>query len=189
MSPVLTLLDPKQARQYYTDGIWQEHTLYSLLRQHAASRPGAFALRDSIHRLTWAQALEWVEAVAADLEQAGLRKGSRVSIWLPNRIESILVFLACSRNGYICNPSLHQNYTAAEITLLLDRIGCEAFFGQKGYGADGHRSGIVEQIGAIGTLRRLPKVAMWLANRVQNANVDVVCGAESATDEASRERT
>jgi len=158
MSSVLTLLDPSQARRYYADGVWQEHTLYSLLRQHSVSRPNAFALRDSIHRLTWAQALEWVDAVAADLEQAGLRKGSRVSIWLPNRIESILVFLACSRNGYICNPSLHQNYTAAEITLLLNRIGCEAFFGQQGYGADGHQSGIVEQIGAVSTVRR----SYWL---------------------------
>jgi acyl-CoA synthetase len=174
MSSVLTLLNPKDARQYYADGIWQDHTLYSLLRQHAESRPDAFALRDSIYRLTWAQALEWVDAVAADLEQAGLRKGSRVSIWLPNRIESILVFLACSRNGYICNPSLHQNYTAADIALLLDRIGCEAFFGQKGYGADGHRSGTLEQIGAVGTLRR----SYWLdAKRLpgQNPNGFPVC--------------
>ena len=158
MSSVLTLLDPSLARRYYADGVWQEHTLYSLLRQHSVTRPNAFALRDSIHRLTWAQALEWVDAVAADLEQAGLRKGSRVSIWLPNRIESILVFLACSRNGYICNPSLHQNYTAAEITLLLNRIGCEAFFGQQGYGADGQQSGIVEQISAVSSLRR----SYWL---------------------------
>ena len=169
MSSVLTLLDPSQARRYYADGIWREHTLYSLLRQHSVSRPDAFALRDSMHRLTWAQALEWVDAVAADLEEAGLRNGSRVSIWLPNRIESILVFLACSRNGYICNPSLHQNYTAAEITRLLDRIGCEAFFGQKGYGADGHQSGIVEQIGAVATLRR----SYWLdAKRLPAKNTD-----------------
>jgi menaquinone-9 beta-reductase len=41
----------------------------------------------------------------------------------------------------------------------------------------------------IGTLRRLPKVAMWLTQRVQNANADVVHGVESAPDEASRERT
>lgn len=158
MSTVLTLLDPQQARQYYADGVWQQHTLYSLLQQYAATRPDAFALRDSIHRLTWSQTLEWVDAVAADLERIGLRKGSRVSVWLPNRIEALLVFLACSRNGYICNPSLHQNYTAAEIALLLERIGCEAFFGQRGYGADGPRDGIEEQIGAVASLRR----SYWL---------------------------
>ncbi|HTN66426.1 MAG TPA: class I adenylate-forming enzyme family protein [Burkholderiaceae bacterium] len=158
MNTVLTLQDPRQAQTYYTAGVWQEHTLYSLLRRHAAARPDAFALRDSVHRLTWSQVLEWVDAVAADLEQAGLRKGSRVSVWLPNRVEALLVFLACSRNGYICNPSLHQNYTVAEIVLLLERIQCEAFFGQRGYGADANRDGVAEQIGAVGSLRR----SYWL---------------------------
>lgn len=158
MSTVLTLLDPQQARHYYAVGVWQEHTLYSLLRQHAANRPDAFALRDSIHRLTWVQALRWVDAVAADLEQAGLHPGSRVSVWLPNRIEALLVFLACSRNGYICNPSLHQNYTTAEIVLLLERIESEAFFGQRGYGADGQRDSTVEQIAAVPCVRR----SYWL---------------------------
>ncbi|MGB6055203.1 MAG: cyclohexanecarboxylate-CoA ligase, partial [Burkholderiaceae bacterium] len=60
MSTILTLLDPQQARQYYADGIWQPHTMYAMLRRHAAARPDAFALRDSVHRLTWAQALDWV---------------------------------------------------------------------------------------------------------------------------------
>lgn len=161
MNTILTLQDPHQARAYYADGVWQEHTLYSLLQRHAAARPDAFALRDSVHRLTWSQVLEWVDAVAAELGQAGLRKGSRVSVWLPNRIEALLVFLACSRNGYICNPSLHQNYTVAEIVLLLERIQCEAFFGQRGYGADANRAGVAEQIGAVGSLRR----SYWLDAR------------------------
>jgi len=158
MSTILTLLDPRQARQYYADGVWQPHTMYAMLRQHAAARPDAFALRDSVHRLTWAQALAWVDAVAADLEQAGLHHGSRVSVWLPNRVEALLVLLACSRNGYICNPSLHQNYTTADIATLLERIDCEAFFGQRGYGADGQRPDVAEKIGAVPSLRK----SYWL---------------------------
>ena len=47
--------------------------------------------------------------------RAGLKRGQRVSVWLPNRVEAVVVFLACSRNGYVCNPSLHQNYTVGEI--------------------------------------------------------------------------
>jgi acyl-CoA synthetase len=161
MNTILTLQNPQQARSYYADGVWQDDTLYSLLQRHAEHRPDAFALRDSVHRLTWAQLLEWTDAVAADLEQSGLRKGSRVSVWLPNRVEAVLVFLACSRNGYICNPSLHQNYTVAEIVQLLDRIQCEAFFGQSGYGADANRPNVAEQINAVKTLRRL----CWLEPR------------------------
>jgi acyl-CoA synthetase len=161
MNTILTIQDPQQAKAYYASGVWQEHTMYALLQQHARNRPNAHALRDSIHRLTWAELLAWTDAVAADLEQAGLRKGSRVSVWLPNRVEALLVFLACSRNGYVCNPSLHQNYTVAEIAQLLDRIQCEAFFGQKGYGADADRPGVADQIAAIGTLRKI----CWLAPR------------------------
>ncbi|WP_151448350.1 class I adenylate-forming enzyme family protein [Lacisediminimonas profundi] len=159
MNTILTLQDPQQARSYYAAGVWQDDTFYSLLQRHARNQPDAFAMRDSVQRLSWAQLLERTDAVAADLEQAGLRKGSRVSIWLPNRVEALLVFLACSRNGYICNPSLHQNYTVAEIVQLLERIQCEAFFGQSGYGADANRPGVAAQIGAVGTLRRV----CWLA--------------------------
>jgi len=158
MNTVLTLHDPQQARTYYAAGVWQDQTLYSLLRSHAQARPGAWALRDSTRRLTWGQLLEWTDAVAADLAAAGLRKGSRVSVWLPSRVESVIVFLACSRNGYICNPSLHQNYTVAEIVRLIERIDCEAFFGQRGYGADGTRAGAADEIGAVKSLRR----SYWL---------------------------
>ncbi|HJV87555.1 MAG TPA: class I adenylate-forming enzyme family protein [Noviherbaspirillum sp.] len=161
MTTILTLHDPQQAHAYYASGVWQDKTLYGMLQQHAASQPDGFALRDSVHRLTWSQVLAWVDAVAADLEEAGLRKGSRVSVWLPNRVEALVIFLACSRNGYICNPSLHQNYTVAEIVRLLERIDAEAFFGQKGYGADANRPGVAEQIGAVASLRR----TCWLEPR------------------------
>ncbi|KRB70596.1 class I adenylate-forming enzyme family protein [Noviherbaspirillum sp. Root189] len=154
MSTVLTLHDPRTARQYYESGVWQDQTMYTLLQSHARARPNDWALRDSSRRLTWAQLLEWTDAVAADLAAAGLRKSSRVSIWLPSRVESVVVFLACSRNGYICNPSLHQNYTVAEIVRLIERIDCEAFVGEKGYGADAKREGVIDQIAAVKSLRR-----------------------------------
>lgn len=159
MSTILTLHDPQQARAYYASGVWQDQTLYTLLQAHAQTRPDAWALRDSARRLTWSQLLAWTDAVAADLASAGLRKGSRVSVWMPSRVEAVVIFLACSRNGYICNPSLHQNYTVAEIVRLIERIDCEAFFGQSGYGADAQRAGVADEIGAVKSLRR----AYWLA--------------------------
>jgi acyl-CoA synthetase len=161
MNTILTLHNPQQARAYYASGVWQDKTLYAMLEQHARNQPESFALRDSVQRLTWKELQAWTDAVAAELELAGLRSGSRVSVWLPNRVETIIVFLACSRNGYVCNPSLHQNYTVAEIVRLLERISCEAFFGQKEHGADAHRGGVAEQIGAVASLRR----TYWLEPR------------------------
>jgi len=104
-----------------------------------------------------------VDAIAAELESAGLQKGSRVSIWLPNRIEALLVLLACSRNAYICNPSLHQNYNANEICTLLGRIDCEAFFGQRGYGsgAADDVEGTMAQIAAVPSLLK----TWWLDSK------------------------
>jgi len=55
------------------------------------------------------------------LDAADLRRGDRVAVWLPSRAESVVALLACARNGYVCSPSLHQNYTVAEIAQLLER--------------------------------------------------------------------
>src|ERR1700730_8550968 len=135
MNTMLTLQDVERARYFYDRGYWRSDTLYPLLRASAERTPDRFALRDTNARLTFRAALEWVDAVAQDLHEAGIRPGDRVSIWLPSRIESALIFIACSRMGYVCNTSLHRDYTCKEILALLERAGSAAFFGQAPYGA------------------------------------------------------
>ena len=155
MSTILTLHDPQTARDYYAAGLWQQDTLYSLLRRHAAARPAAFALRDSVHRLNWCDLLAWVDSVAEDLHLAGVKRGQRVSVWVPSRVEAIIVLLACSRNGYVCNPSMHQNYTTGEVLQLLERIGCAALVAQPGYGADAARRDIFAEAPALAGMCRV----------------------------------
>jgi acyl-CoA synthetase len=155
VSTILTLHDPQQARQYYLEGLWQQHTLYSLVREHAKSRPAAFALRDAVHRLTWSDLAAWVDSVAEDLHLAGVRRGERVSIWIPSRVESVVTLLACSRNGYVCNPSMHQNYTTGEVLQLLERVQCRALVAQSGYGADAGRRDIFVEAAQLAGLRRV----------------------------------
>ncbi|HEX5319698.1 MAG TPA: class I adenylate-forming enzyme family protein [Stellaceae bacterium] len=156
---LLTLHDPAAARRYYAEGLWRDDTLYTLLQRHAAERPDAFALRDAGKRLTWRELLAAVDAVAADLDEAGLKRGERVAVWLPNRVEAVIVFLACSRQGYVCNPSLHQNYTVAEIVTLLPRTRAAALFAQPGYGADAKTADIFAAIGEIDFLRKVYSLA------------------------------
>ena len=122
MRPFLTLHDPAAARRYYEQGVWQSDTLYALLARHAAERPDAPALHDGRRTLTWQQLRAWVDGVAADLQAKGFAGGDRVSVWLPNRAEAVVMFLACSRKGFVCNPSLHQTYTCGEIGTLLQRL-------------------------------------------------------------------
>ena len=82
---ILTLHDPQTARAYHEAGYWRGDTMYALARGHAAARPGAYALRDGSKRLTWSELVHWTDALGADLDRAGLRCGSRVSVWLPVR--------------------------------------------------------------------------------------------------------
>jgi acyl-CoA synthetase len=96
-----------------------------------------------------------VDAVAADLDEAGLKRGERVSVWLPNRVETVAILLACSRQGYVCNPSLHQNYTVGEITELLSRIGAAAFFTEPGHGADARIADVFAAAAILPSLRRI----------------------------------
>ncbi len=152
---LLTLHNPHTARRYYDAGWWRTETMYMLLEQHARVRPQGYALHDSRHRLTWMQLLQWVDALAADLHATGLKRGQRVSVWLPNRVEAVVVFLACSRNGYVCNPSLHQNYTVGEIVTLMERIQSAALFTQPGYGADAAKADVFEAVKSLPALKRV----------------------------------
>jgi acyl-CoA synthetase len=152
---LLTLHDPAAARRYYAAGLWRDDTLYTLLQKYTRQRPDAYALRDAARRLSWAELLTAVDAVAADLDHAGLKRGERVAVWLPNRVEAVIVLLACSRNGYVCNPSLHQNYTVAEIVGLLERTQAAALFAQPGYGSDARTADIFAAASALPFLRKI----------------------------------
>jgi acyl-CoA synthetase len=126
MRPFLTLHHPAAARWYYAEGLWQTDTFYSLLARHAGERPDDPALCDSRRRLNWSEVLAWADGIAADLTAQGLVGGDRVSIWLSNRIEAVLVFLACARQGYGCNPSLHRAYSVSDVVQLLDFLKASA---------------------------------------------------------------
>ena len=151
---MLTLHDPQKTRENYASGAWHADTMFGLLQQHAQARPDSIALRDLFTTLTWSQVLQAVEELALALHQAGLSAGDRVAIWLPSRVESVLVFMACSRNGYVCCPSLHQSYTSGEIITLLKRIRCKAFFTTPGYGSDATTHPITNLLGEVPTLIR-----------------------------------
>ena len=155
MANILTLHNPATAQTYYANGYWKQDTYYSLVERHAAERPNAHAMRDGHRRVTYRQLLAWADALADRLHQTGLRSGDRVSIWLPNRVETLVIFLACSRNGYVCNTSLHQNYTVAEVVTLVNRLRSAALFMQPGFGADADRQDILTHRQDMPTLKQI----------------------------------
>jgi len=136
MRAYLTLHQPATSREWYARGLWREQTFYALMAGHVAARPDADAARDGTRSLSWRELQLWVDAVAEDLAAQGLTAGDRVSFWMSNKLEAVVMFLACARHGYACNPSLHRTYTCAEIGGLLNRLSARAFMTEPGWGAD-----------------------------------------------------
>jgi acyl-CoA synthetase len=155
---LLTRHDPAEAQIFHANGTWGDETHYRLLAKNAAARPDAFALRDGARRLTWSELVHWVDVMSVDLAAQGLRANDRVSLWASNRIESVVMYLACSRNGYACNPSLHRTYTVDEISGLLDRLSTKAILVEEGWGADVSRHDPFEALGSLPAMRKVYRV-------------------------------
>jgi acyl-CoA synthetase len=136
MRPFLTLHDPKAARSFYQTGLWADDTFYSLMAGHAKARPDGKALRDGRAWLDWQVLRARVDALADDMCERGIGPGDRVSIWMSNRTEAVIAFLACSREGISCNPSLHRTYTCEDIIGLLTELQSKALITEPGWGAD-----------------------------------------------------
>lgn len=96
------------------NGWWGDQRLIDLFVRNAAETPDADALVDPPNRskfiagqparLTYAQARETVDRIAAGLLDLGVKKDEVVMLQLPNIVELACVYLAIARIGAIANP-------------------------------------------------------------------------------------
>lgn len=150
---VMSLLSAEALREHYAAGTWRDETIYMIVRRHAAERPDAIAVRDSWRQFSWADLVSAVDAFAADLVGRGVKRGQRILVWGPNRIETIVALVAASRNGFVCCPSPHRNHTVDEIAELARRASCAAFVYQTGFGSDGATNDILARVRELPSLR------------------------------------
>ena len=100
--------------------------LSALLDQaRLAARP-AFVVPEDGQVLTYAQAAERVEALARCLAGAGVRRGDRVALALPNGPDFVLLLLAVIALGAAAAP-LNPAYTQAEYSFFLSDIAPRLF--------------------------------------------------------------
>jgi acyl-CoA synthetase (AMP-forming)/AMP-acid ligase II len=144
MNALLTTLSIAQSRAFRASGYWADDTIYMLAAQHATRRPNAFAIRDRWRRSTYAELVSAADRLASSLRAKGLRPGQRVAVFLPSRLETAIAVLACSRNGYVCCPSLHRDHTIGDVVGLLARMRAAAVIAETGYGADASRHDLFE---------------------------------------------
>jgi acyl-CoA synthetase (AMP-forming)/AMP-acid ligase II len=152
---LLTTLSRERLRQGYDSGFWRDETIYMLAADRARRTPDAPALRDAHRRIGYGELVAAADRLADTLRAAGLRRGQRVAVWLPSRLETAVALLACSRDGLVCCPSLHRDHTVAEVAELLQRMRAAALIAQPGHGADADRRDIFITAEAIPSLRRV----------------------------------
>jgi len=131
---------------YTSAGFWGKETIYRLAAWQARSAPGAFAVRDRHRRLTYAALVEAADRLAASLAGGGIGPGDRLAVSLPSRVETAVALLACSRNGYVCCPSLHRDHTVGEVAALVDRMRAAAVIAEPDYGADADRHDLFTEL-------------------------------------------
>jgi acyl-CoA synthetase len=145
-APLLTLLNAPTIAAYTAAGFWGDETIYHLAARHARTTPQACAVRDRHRRLNYAELAAAADRLAAHLAGHGVRPAHRVAVWLPSRVETAIALLACSRNGYVCCPSLHRDHTVGEIAALVDRMRATVLIAQPGYGADADRHDVFAEL-------------------------------------------
>ncbi|RDV01991.1 class I adenylate-forming enzyme family protein [Undibacter mobilis] len=155
MNNLLTLFNSDRWEEYSQGGFWGNDTLYSLVRGHAQRTPDRIAIRSAGGDLSYRRLVDLVDAFAGDLAETGVSLGQRVAVWLPSRPETIIALLACSRNRYICCPSLHRDHTVGDIVALLKRMRAVAVVAEAGYGADASKNDLFAQLGEVETLRKV----------------------------------
>jgi acyl-CoA synthetase (AMP-forming)/AMP-acid ligase II len=95
-------------------------SLGALLAPGAPSRP-AFVVPESAQVLTYAQVAARIETLAQRLAGAGVRRGDRVALTLPNGPDFVLLLLAITVLGAAAAP-LNPAYTETEFTFFLTDI-------------------------------------------------------------------
>src|ERR1700738_3626775 len=152
---LLTLFDTERYQEHYRTGFWRDDTFYMLVRAHAERTPDRIAIRSRQGDVSYGDLLKHADAFAADLASKGVIAGQRVAVGVPSRPETVIALLACSRNRYICCPSLHRDHTVGEIAALLQRMRAAAVVAEVGYGADAGKNDLFAQLPAVEGIRHV----------------------------------
>src|SRR5262249_25784431 len=152
---LLTLFHADRYEEHYRGGFWRDDTLYALLRAHAQRTPDRIAVRSARGDLTYRALLTQADAFASELAGKGVSAGQRVAMWAPSRPETIVALVACSRNGYVCCPSLHRDHTVGDILALLQRMRATAIVAQAGYGADAATDDLFARLSEVESVRHV----------------------------------
>ncbi|MEZ5657835.1 MAG: AMP-binding protein [Burkholderiaceae bacterium] len=90
--------------------------------RHGAAMAARFDASDTT--LTWYDLRARADEVAAGLLALGVRRGDRVGIWAPNRLEWLLVQFGTARIGAVL-VNINPAYRQGELDYALNAVGCK----------------------------------------------------------------
>jgi 2,3-dihydroxybenzoate-AMP ligase len=106
---------------YRSSGYWRDLTFHDILDTHATETPTATAVIGPDRALTYDELAENSHRLATALRRRDIEPNERVVIQLPNSIEFLEAFFACSRIGTIPVMALPR-HREAEVRHLLDHF-------------------------------------------------------------------
>lgn len=121
-------------------------TIPHQLLETAATRPYHPALADRRRSLTYGEFAKAMRGFAAALVRAGMNKGDRVGIWLPNCVEWAVACLGVQAAGAIAVP-LSTRFKAGEVGVVLERAGVAALVHTDSFAGIDFRS-LLNELGA-----------------------------------------
>ncbi|XP_077984125.1 medium-chain acyl-CoA ligase ACSF2, mitochondrial-like [Glandiceps talaboti] len=87
--------------------------------------------RDGIKK-TYTQLKEEVDRLAAGLLAIGIKRGDRVGMWSPNRLEWVLTQYATARIGAL-QVNINPAYRPMELEYALRKVGCKALISDQNF--------------------------------------------------------
>ena len=122
-----TRLDDDMVAHFTASGQWKGQTLAGSAAHWANKAPATPVVIDDVAMLTFADLYEKGLRLAAALRSNGVKPGEVISFQLPNWHETLVINLAASLGGFICNPIV-PIYRDAEVGYILKHSRTRVFF-------------------------------------------------------------
>ena len=139
--------------------------------------------------ITWKDLYIKVCKLSAYLRTLDLQKGDRVAAYVPNKIESIICFLACAKNGIIwssCSPDFGTQGVVDRFKQIEPKvfITCDYYF------YNGRKINILEKADEI--LKEIPSIKKTLVfnyNKDEEANYKKFINFDKVLDQSKLDET
>ena len=100
------------------------------MARHGSRDAAVFVAQNQ--RLSWYDLQQQADRMAAAMLAMGIRRGNRVGIWSPNRLEWLLTQFATARIGAVL-VNINPAYKSSELEYALNKVRCRMLVMARGH--------------------------------------------------------